>query len=172
MRTVLMQRNRIRRHRLPRGVKGGKFAHRQPDSAQRFLRGRVVNGGDGCNRLAAIAHAVARQHMFGAGDRQHAETLVAIGTGHDRLDAGQLRSLGNVDLEDFGVRIRTAENPAGKHSGHDEVGGVFGAPGNLFRAVDHRHVTADVMRGRNLVHGVNPAAHSDAACFTASMILT
>ena len=162
----------VRRHRLASGVVGGQLAHFQLDAPQRFLRRGVVDGRDGRDRFAAIAHAVARQRMLAAGDRQHAEGLVAIGAGDDRLHAGQLRGLGNIHVEDFGVRIGTAENPPGERSRHDEIGGVLGASGNFFRTVDHRHVVADRMRGDDLVHGDTPPAQSSAAYFTASMIFT
>src|SRR5262249_51589041 len=172
VRAVRMQRDRARRHGLLRGMVGGKLANLQLDFAQRFLRRRIVDGRDRRNRLAAIAHTITRQYVFGARDRQHAEWLVAFSAGDDRLDAWEAHRFGNVDLEDFGMRIRTAENASSEHSGDNKIGGVFGAPGNLFRAVDHRHVATGVARGPNVVYGVNPDAQSAAACFTASMIFT
>ena len=161
-----------RRHRFGSRVIGRQLAHLQLDAPQRFLRGRVVDRRDGGDRFAAVAHAVARQRMLAAGDRQHAESLVAIGAGDDGFHARQLRRLRYVDFENFGMRIRAAENSPGEHSRRDEIGGVFGAAGHFLRAVDHRHVVADVMRRHDLVHGETPAACSAAACCTASMILT
>ena len=158
VRAVVVKVDGIGRHRRPRGVIGGQFADFELDAPQRFLRGRIVDGGHGGDRLAAIAHPVARQRMLGARDRQHAEGLVAIGAGDDRLHARQLRRLGNVDVENFGVRIGAAEDAPGEHARRDKIGGVFGASGNLFRAVDHRHVVADGMRRHDLVHGDAPAA--------------
>ena len=172
VRAVRMQRDRARRNGFLRGMVGGKLPNFQLDFAQRFLRRRIVDGRNRHNWLATIAHTITRQDVFGARDRQHAEWLVAFGTGDDRLDAWEFHRFGNVDLEDFGMRIRTAENASGEHSRDNKISGVFGTAGDLFRAVDHRHVAADVMRGQNVVHGVNPAAQSDAACFTASMIFT
>ena len=172
VRPVLMQIDGIGRHRRPRGVIGRQLADFQLDALERFLGGRVVDRGDGSDRLAAITHTLARQRMFGARNRQNAEGLVAIGAGDDRLHARQLRSLRYVDVEDFGMRIGAAEDAPGKHSRRDKIGGVFGASGNLFRPVDHRHVVADRMRRHDLVHGEVPAACRSAAYFTASMIFT
>ena len=160
------------RHRLRCSVVGGKFANLQLDAPQRFLGGRIVDRGNGGDRLAAVAHPVARQRMLAARDRKHTEGLVAIGAGDDRLHTGKLRRLGNIHVEDFSVRIRTAKNAPSEHARHDKIGGVLGASGNFFRAVDHRHVFADVMCRHDLVHGDSSAAQSSAACCTASMILT
>jgi hypothetical protein len=153
-------------------VIGRQLADGELDPAQRFLGRCVVDRRNGGERLAAIAHPLARQHMFSARDRKNAKGFVAFGASDDRFDARQFRRLGHVDVEDFRMRIGTAENPPGQHSWQDQIGGIFGAPGNFFRAVDHRHVAADIMRRHDLVHGVNPAAQSTAACFTASMIFT
>ena len=69
MRALLMQRDRIGRHGLARRVIGGKFAYGKFDPAQRFFGHGIVDSGNGGNRLAAIAHAIARQDVLGAGDR-------------------------------------------------------------------------------------------------------
>ena len=71
-------------------VIGGQLADLSLISAIALLRGRVVDRGDRGDRLAAIAHLVARQRMLAARDRQHAEGLVAVGAGDDRLHAGKL----------------------------------------------------------------------------------
>ena len=155
LRLAVVNGDGVRRHRFVRRVIGRKLAHLQLDAPQRFLRGRIVDRGDGGDRLAAIAHAIARQRMLAAGDRQHAKSLVAIGAGDDGFHARQLRRLGDIDVENLGVRIGTAENSPGQHSRRDEIGGVLGAAGDLLRAVDHRHVVADVMRRHDLVHGDN-----------------
>ena len=158
LRAVAVKVDGVRRHRRPRTRVGGQFADLELDAPQRLLRGRIVDGGHGGDRLAAIADPVARQRMLGAGDRQHAEGLVAIGAGDDRLHARNLRRLGNVDLENFGVRIGAAEDARGEHSRRGKIGGVFGASGDLLRAVDHRHVAADGANRHDLIHGGAPAA--------------
>jgi len=48
-------------------------------SEDRLARSRVVDGRNGRNRLAAIAHLVARERMLAARDWQHAKGPVAIG---------------------------------------------------------------------------------------------
>ena len=160
------------RHRFGSRVIGREFAHLQLDAAQRLLRGSVIDRGDGGDRLAAIAHPVARQRVLAPRDRQHAKSLVAIGAGDDGLHARQLCRLRYIHFENLGVRIGAAKNSPGQHSRRDEIGGVFGAAGDFLRAVDHRHIVADVMSRHDLVHGETPAACSAAACCTASMILT
>ena len=159
VRAIVVDVDGVRRQRFGGAVIGRQLAHLQLDAPQRLLRRRVVDGGDRGDRLAAIAHAVARQRMLGARDRQHAECLVAVGAGDDRLHAGKLRGFGNVDVEDFGMRIGTAKDPPRQHVRRNEIGGVFGAAGDFLRAVDHRHVVADVMRRHDFVHGEHFAAH-------------
>ena len=159
-------------HRLLRGVVGRQFAHGELDQRDRALGGGVVDGGDRRDRLAAVAHLVARHGMLAARDRQHAEGLVAVGAGHDRLHARELQGRGHIDVDDLGVRIGAAEDAPRQHAGIDEIGGVFRSPGDLLGSVDHRHIAADIVRRHDLVHGATPAALSSAAYFTASMILT
>jgi len=103
VRAVVVNRDGALYQRLLRGVVGGKLAHFQLDPAQGFLGGGVVDRRDRGERLAAIACALARQHMFSAGDRQNAEGLVAIGAGHNRFDAREFCRFGNVDLKNFRV---------------------------------------------------------------------
>jgi hypothetical protein len=169
---VLMQRDRIRRQRGLGSVISRQFAHLELNAAQGLARGGVVDGGDGRHRLAAIAHAVVRQRMLAACDRQHAESLVAVGAGDDSLHARKLERLGNIDFDDFAVRIGAAVDAPGQLAGLDDVGSVFGAAGDFFRPVDHRHIAADVVRRNDLVHGDTPCALSVAAYCTASMIFT
>ncbi len=81
------------RQRRRRRVVGRQFPHSKLDERNRFPRGGIVHRGDGCDRLAAIAHLV----------RQNAESLVAVGAGDDRLDAWQARRHRHVHIEDLGV---------------------------------------------------------------------
>ena len=69
VRTMVVNGDGVRRQGFPRGVIGGQLAHLELDAPQRRFRRRVVDRGDGGDRLAAVAHAVARQDMLGAGDR-------------------------------------------------------------------------------------------------------
>ena len=152
LRLAVVNGDGVRRHRFGRRVIGRQLAHFQLDAPQRFLRRRIVDRRNGGDRLAAIAHPIARQRMLAARDRQHAKSLVAIGAGDDGFHARQLCRLRNIHLEDFGVRIGAAENSSRQHPRRNEIGGVLGAAGHFFRAVDHRHVVADVMRRHDLVH--------------------
>ncbi len=137
---------------------GGQLPHFELDEAERALGGGVVDRRDRGDRLAAVAHFVARQGVLAARDRQHAEGLVAIGTGDDRLHAGKPQRVGDIDLEDFGVGIGAAEDVPREQSRRDEIGGVFRPPRYLVRPVDHRHIGADVVRWDDLVHGASPPA--------------
>jgi hypothetical protein len=91
------------RQRRMRRVVGRQFLHSKLDERDRFPRGGIVHRGDGCDRLAAIAHLVPRQGMLAARDRQNAESLVAVGAGDDRLDAWQAGRRRHVHIEDLGV---------------------------------------------------------------------
>ena len=152
-----VQRHGARRERVGRREIGRQLLHFHPDERERRLGGGVIDGGDGGDRLAAIAHLVARQRMLGARDRQHAEGLVAFGAGDDRLHAGKLQRLRHIDVDDLGVRIGAAIDAARERARLDrQVGGVFGAAGDFLRAVHHRHVVADIVRGNDLVHVARP----------------
>ena len=115
VRAIIVDGDSARRQRFGGGVVGGQLAHFQLDPPQRLFRRRIVDRSDRGDRLAAIADAVARQGMLGARDRQHAECLIAIGAGDDRLHAGKFRGFRNIDVEDFGMRIGTAKDPPRQH---------------------------------------------------------
>ncbi len=149
-----------------------QLADAHADEPDRPIGGGVVDRRDRGDRLAAIAHLVARERMLAARDRQHAEGLVAVGTGDDGLDAGQLERRRDVDLEDLAVGVGAAVDAARQHVGREQVGGIFRPPGDLVRPVDHRHIAADVAGRHDFVHGATPVAWRPAAYFTASMIFT
>src|SRR5262249_54789464 len=86
--------------------------------------------------------------------------------------AGQPRGLGNIDLEDLAMRTGATQDASRQQRRRNQICSVFGPTGYFFRAVDHRHIGADMARRHNLVHGATPTALSSAAYFTASMILT
>ena len=146
----------IGRHGVARGKVGRQLAHPQLDEADRLVRGRLVDGRHGSHGLTLVAHLVARQRVLAAGDGQHAEGLVAVRAGDDGEHAGQPGGLGDVDLEDLGVRIGAAIDAARQHVGLQHVGGVLGAAGDLLGPIHHRHIGADGMNWRDLVHGVVP----------------
>jgi hypothetical protein len=160
---LLVQQRCAGRERVLRCIVGRQFLDGHLDAAQRLARGVVVERGDGRDRLAAVAHSVARQRIFGARDRQHAEALVAVGAGDDGDDARHLQRRRHVDADDLGVRVGAAVDAAGQLPRRHDIGGVFGAPGDFLRAVDHRHVAADIMRGHRLVHAVASCAKKPSA---------
>ena len=171
-RAALVKFDGVGRHRGVRGVVGGKFANFQLDTLQRFLRGRVVDRRDGGNRFAAITHPIARQRMLRTRNRKYAEAFVAVSAGDDGLHARQLGRFGDIHIQYFGVRIRTAQDASGEHLRRDQISRVFSSSRNLFRPIYQRHVLADCMCRHDLIHGEAPAALRSAACITASMIFT
>jgi hypothetical protein len=88
---VFVQLDSVGRHGLAGRLICAQLAHFQLDAPQRFLGGRVVDGRDCRHRFAAVAHALARQRILRTRNREHAKTFVAIGAGHDRFHARQLR---------------------------------------------------------------------------------
>ena len=153
VRAMLVQIDGAGRHRGLCGVISRQFADFQLDALERLLGGGVVDRRDSGDRFAAVTHALARQRIFGARNRQDAEAFVAIGAGHDGLHARQLLGFRHIDVENLSMRIGAAENAPGQHVQSDKIGGVFGATGNLFRAVHQRHIVADRLRRHDLVHG-------------------
>ena len=151
-----VDRHGIGRHGLAGGEVGRQLAHLHLDEADGLVGGGLVDGRHGRHRLALVAHLVARQRVLAAGDGQHAEGLVAVGAGDDGQHARQLGGLGGVDLEDLGVRVGAAIDAPRQHARLQHVGGVLGAAGDLLRPVHHRHIGADGMNWRDLVHDVAP----------------
>ena len=158
--------------RLLGRVIGGQLLDFEFDEAERAFGGGIVDRRDPGYRLAAIAHLVARQRVFAARDRQHAECLVAVGACDDCLDTRQPQRRRDIDVDDLRVGIGAAQDAARQQAWSDQIGRVFRPPRYLVRPVDHRHVSADAVRWNDLVHGATPPAWSSAAYFTASMILT
>ena len=143
----------IRRERVLCRIVAGQFPHLQPDQFDRPFGGGIVDGRHRRHRLAAITHLISCERVLAAGDRQHAEGLVTIGAGDDRLHARQLRGGRDIDFDDVAVRIRAAIDAPRQHAGLQDVGSVLGAARHLLGPVDQRHVAADIMRRHHLVHG-------------------
>ena len=146
---LLVQERGAGRERVLRRVIGRQLLHGHLDAAERLARGVVVDRGDGRDRLAAVAHSVARQRIFGARDRQHAEALVAVGAGDDGDDARHFQRLRHVDVENVGVRI----------------GAAVDAAGELPRLPRCRRC---IWRGRTLSPARRSSAHSRRCCARAS----
>ena len=73
-------------------VIAGQFAHFELDQVERALRGRRIDRSDGRDRLAAIAHLVARQRILVLRDRQHAVGVLAVFAGDDCDHARRARA--------------------------------------------------------------------------------
>ena len=99
-------------------------------------------------RLAAVAHLVARQRPFVLRDRDHAIGRGEVRAGDHRAHAGQrerrVASMRRITPCAIGLR-RMRPTSAGPER---QVGGVARAAGDLFDAVDQRRALADRMRGR------------------------
>ena len=137
-RTVRMNVARALRQRCLRRVVCGQLAHLEPDQAKRPLRRGIVDGGDRGDRLAAIAHLVARQRVLAARNGKDAEGLVAIGAGDDRLHPRKPQGLRDVHFENLGVGVGAAVDAPCQHAGCDQIRSVFRSAANLFRPIDHR----------------------------------
>jgi hypothetical protein len=166
---VIVQKHRIRRARGYGCIISGQFLHFEFDELERALGGLLINRRHRSDRLAAIAHATARQRIFVHGDRQHAVSVRTVIAGDDRRHAGKRARLGNVQPNDFSVADRAAQNAPDQSVGMVEIGGIAGAPGDLFHAIDQRNAAARELAGcdRSGRHDV-----ASAAALTDSMIFT
>ena len=174
----LVQLDRVGAARLLGGEIGRQLLVLDLDRIQRALRRRGVLGGDGRDRLAAVAHPVAGERVFVHRDGEDAERIGAVpAPGDHRVDARQRLGGGGIDADDPGMRHRAPQDPPGELLPADEVGGVERLARHLLRPVDQRHRHADRLHRRG--SGFRRAAHaaasrpaiSSAAARTASMIL-
>ena len=117
-------------------------------SGERRSRGRLVDRRHRGDRLAAIAHLVARQRIFVLRDRQHAVGAREVLAGDDGAHARQRARLARVDRTDHAVRDRAAQDAPDQRVGERQVGGVARAAGDLLDAVDQRRALADAPCGR------------------------
>ncbi len=113
--------------------------HLEFDQRQRALGRLRVDRGHRRDRLAAIAHAAARQRIFVHGDRQHAVSVRTIVAGDDRDHAVERSRLGDVEPDDIRVADRAAKDAADQRIGMIEIGRVAGLAGDLVDAVDERN---------------------------------
>jgi hypothetical protein len=141
---VLVQDRRIVPHRLAHveHVRQHLVVHLDP--AQRFvgdLPGRRRHGRDG---VAVVEHLVAREDVAGQvaevrgrlpHERLLRRDLRQVGRRRDRLDAFERLGRADVDAEDPGVRVGTAQDLPPEHAGEREVRGEVGAAGDLVDAV-------------------------------------
>ena len=121
------------------------------------------------DRLAAVAHPLARQRILVHGNRQDTVGVRAIVAGHDGYHAVERARLRDVEPDDLAVAYRAAQNAADQRVGMIEVRSVACAAGDLVDAVDQRHARARDSAVDDWIGGHEAA--SAAAC-TDSMIFT
>jgi hypothetical protein len=93
----------------------------------------------------------------------------AIVASHDRKDSLKRARLGNIQPNDFSVADRAAENASDQSVGMVEIGGIAGASGDLFNAIDQRNAAARELAGCDRIGRHDVAS---AAALTDSMIFT
>ena len=81
-------------------------------------------GGNGGDRFALLAHTVECYRQFGARDGQHAMALVGLGTGDDRMEAGQCLGGRNIDRQDAGMGDISALDATGQRGVVIKIGRV------------------------------------------------
>ena len=119
---------------------------------QRGLGGVNVVGGHREQRLAAVAHAVARQRPFVLRDRDHAVGGAEVLAGDHRAHAGHRPSARGVDVHDAPVGDLAAADAPDQGVGEGQVGGVARATADLLDTVDQGPTLADrVCRGGRLL---------------------
>ena len=136
---VVVQQHGVRRARRFGRIIGGQFLHLEFDQAERALGRLRVDRRHRRDRLAAIAHAAARQRIFVHGDRQHAVSVRAVVAGDDRDHAVERARLGDVEPDDVGVAYRAAKDASDQRVGVVEIGRVARLAGDFLDAVDERH---------------------------------
>jgi hypothetical protein len=94
---VVVQQRRAARARGVRVEIRGQRLEVERDRVERRARGRSVDGGDRRHRLAAVAHAAARQRELVLRDRDHAVRDRAIVARHDRMHARHRACAGHID---------------------------------------------------------------------------
>ena len=92
------------------------------DRRERPPAGLGMVGGDGGDRLADVAHDVAREHRLVLVDQAVGELAGHVVGGDDGLDAGDPPRRRHVDAHDAGVRVRRAQRGAPQHAVAAEVG--------------------------------------------------
>ena len=103
------------------------------DQKQCFVGDIFVGGGYG-------GHLFAHETDNSLGQDRHVNHAAAdFGVGHvlagdNGVNAGQSHSLGGVDADDAGVRVRTAKHPAPEHPRQRDVRGVDRLAGDFVRA--------------------------------------
>ena len=135
----------------------------EPDRPQRRFGGGLVDRRHRHQRLAAVAHAIARQRPFVLRDRDHAVRRAEVVAADDGAHAGQRPRRAGVDAAHDAVRDRAAQDAADQRRLQRQVGGVARAAADLVDAVDQRRAHADACGA----HASAPAARcTDSMIFT------
>jgi hypothetical protein len=90
---LFVQQHGVGLARVGRLEVGRQLAHLQADAGNRQARRGFVDGGDGGDRVADVAHLVARQRKFVLRDGDHAIGHVAFVAGDHGAHAGQRQRL-------------------------------------------------------------------------------
>ena len=108
-RLVVVQQHGIRLARIGGTEIGRQFAHPQADQRQRGIGRGFVDRSHGSDRVADVAYAATGQRKLVLRNRDHAVGHVALVAGDDRAHAGQGQGCADIDLEQFGVGVGTAQ---------------------------------------------------------------
>ena len=135
-----------------------------------YRRGRAPRllgllGGDDRHRLAEVAHTVEREHRL-VGELEAVRLLAGnVRVREHRMDARHRERLGDVDVDDAGVRVRAAHRVAPEHPGRVQVARVGELARDLRDGVDTTGRRSVAAPG-----GVDSGGHRPAATCTASRI--
>ena len=106
------------------------------DQGDRLFGDGVADRGDGGDGMAFVIDLLARHDVARDVPEVHRDAFRPdvveflrrqVGGGHDRLHTGQLLGGGGVDRQDFGVRVRAAQDLAVDHARELQVGAVHRA---------------------------------------------
>ena len=140
---VVMERHGVSRLRRADVEAGRQRLQLDFDRAQCGARGSRVIRGNGGNRLAAIAHPLARQRKLVLRDGDHPIGNGAVVSGDDCAHSGQRACTGGIDAKNSRVRDRAAQNRADERIAAFDVGSETRAAGDLLDAIDQRLAHAD-----------------------------
>src|SRR5271169_1998296 len=133
---VVVQQRRARSTRLRGCVIGRKLVHLELNQLERTLGGVRINCSDRRDRLAAVAHPLARQRIFVHGNGQYAVGIWAVVSRDHADDTFEGPRLGNIEPDYFAVTYRAAENPTDQSVDMFQIRGIARAAGHLLDAVD------------------------------------
>ena len=116
-----MDRLTFRGNRLLDRHDGRQLCKLHLDKVQRLIGDPLVGGRDRRDRVAHVADLLARQGFLVLADRKDAELDGQVVAGKDRQHARERPSPGDIDVQDPGVRVRAAQEPAKEHPRQGQV---------------------------------------------------